>query len=150
MPYTIVAIAIWRINTKDALTKSTTIPMRKLPYVVDTTPINQLNDAEPQIPDMNNGVARRVAAGPNIFANRTMFVGKIADVPSPAIAAPIVAKPSPTTIRKIPVSSVTAHIEINKLSDIRREMIDAIPRPSTRNEKKTTVRLMLRVGNDSE
>lgn len=69
---------------------------------------------------------------------RTMFVGKIADVPRPASAAPIVAVVSLATISETPVSNVTAQMDISAFSDSRREITDAKPRPRTMNEKNTT------------
>jgi hypothetical protein len=75
-------------------------PIRRLPDSVDTTPISQLNVAAPMMPAMNSGAALRVASGPKIRVKRTMFVGKIADVPSPAIAAPTVANVSLVTINE--------------------------------------------------
>src|SRR6188508_2390728 len=92
---------------------------------------------------MNTGVALRVAVGPKTFVNRTMFVGKIADDPSPATAAPTIERESATKTRsEIPVSSVIAHAEIRLLSFNRPDTMEANPRPKIRNAKYTTVRLM--------
>jgi hypothetical protein len=86
-----ITIPACKTNTATAAIRRTIIPIRRLPYCVDTTPISQLKLALPQTPAMKSGVADRVACGPNIRVKRTMLVGKIADVPRPASAAPTIA-----------------------------------------------------------
>ena len=50
--------------------------------------MSSAEDAAPAVPLRNSGVARRFASGPNVLTKRDTLVGKIEDVPSPAIEAP--------------------------------------------------------------
>ena len=109
----------------------TAIPQRKLPRRKEANPTREVIAAAPAVPDMKIGVAFRVAPGPKIFANRTMFVGKIAEHPSPAIAEPINSSVSLITIRDTPTSIKAEHNVISLFSGMERETNDAIPRPTT-------------------
>src|SRR5687768_10018527 len=118
-------------NTNRALMRMTAIPQRKLPRRKEAIPTSEVIAAAPAVPDTNMGVAFRVAPEPNIFANLTMLVGKIAEHPRPAIAEPINSNVSLITISDMPTSIRAEHNVISLFSDTDLETYDATPRPRT-------------------
>src|SRR5688500_3168210 len=123
------------MNTKTALKRIASIPIRRLPNVDETRPTSEPTEAAPSVPEMNSGVDCLVAAAPKTRVNRTMFVGKIAELPSPATAAPVTANVSLDTINKTPATSSDEQTDIRTFSDSFRATIDANPRPRTKNVK---------------
>lgn len=96
-----------------------------------------VTSAEPSVPETNNGVARLVAELPKVSVKRAIFVGKIEEVPSPAMDAPatIVQKLFPDT------RIITPPVRIIKLKKIivlmrkRLEKKGAMPRPAMKKKK---------------
>ena len=111
------------------------IPVRRLPNVDETNPTRELTTAAPEVPAMNIGAACSVACGPKTRANRTMCVGKIAELPNPATAAPTIDHDSLETMINTPAMRMIEHNKIRLFSETRRETIDATPRPRTKNKK---------------
>ena len=79
---------ICRTISNTTLTNKTYIPELRLPVRSEINPISHVTDAEPSVPSIKSGVARRLAVGPKVFEKRDTFVGNIHDVPKPAIMAP--------------------------------------------------------------
>src|SRR5687767_706513 len=123
------------MKTRTALRRIARIPIRRLPNVDETSPTRALTDAAPSVPEINIGVAWRVAAAPKTRVKRTMFVGNIAELPRPATAAPATANVSLDTINRTPTTSSEEQTEINTFSDTLRDTMDASPRPRTNNVK---------------
>ncbi len=99
--------------------------------------MSQVVRAAPSVPEMNSGVARRVAVAPKVLVKRAIFVGKIEDVPKPAIDAPSARMPSvfpesktitPSVVVKRPSRSI-------RFSLRKRAKSGAANRPKTKNKK---------------
>jgi len=119
------------MRTHTALNTTTIIPERRLPKIDEIKPMSELMTAAPLVLAMNIGAACSVAVGPKTRAKRAMFVGKIAELPNPAIAAPMIANESLVTRIKAPVRRITEQENRRTFSGTRLEMIAAAPRPRT-------------------
>lgn len=50
--------------------------------------MSQVVNVAPSVPQIKNGIARRLADAPKVLVKRDILVGKTEDVPNPAIEAP--------------------------------------------------------------
>ena len=99
--------------------------------------MSQVVKAAPRVPQIKSGVARLVAAAPKVRLKRDKLVGKIDDVPKPAMAAPTLKnKMSPAkSIMTVPSKTVSKFSSSNLFSFKKRRKSGAIPRPTTKNKK---------------
>ena len=99
--------------------------------------MSQVVKAAPSVPQIKSGVARRVADAPKIFVKRERFVGKIEDVPNPAIAAPMLKSQTFAARSKmlIPSKIVSRFKKSILISFKNRRNNGATPRPMTKNRK---------------
>ena len=118
------------------------IPERKsFPKRFETKPINHVVKNAPKVPQIKNGVARRLAEAPKVLVKRDMLVGKTDEVPKPAIDAPTLKSQTLFAESKIPIpSKISRRLRKSILFSFKNlKKTGAVLRPTTKNTKNKVI-----------